>query len=214
VIITLEGSEKKTSKWVVHGIFLAVARFLSQWAVTLGRSDIQHATMCMSRFRAEPRQGHLQAVAETFGHLDNHRSASIEFRTGIPDCTEIEKEQPVEHDWSCVCGEVKEMTDPNFPNAKGKPVRASFFVDANLGHDKMTGRNCFGIISMLNLTPIDSCCKLTDRVETATCGSEFPSSLLPALVSTRFWQNVAKCVLLESPLMVQLACLETTSPLC
>jgi len=129
--------------------------------------------MCMSRFRAEPRQGHLQAVAKIFGYLDNYRSASIKFRTGIPDYSEIEKEQPVEFDWSYIYGKVKEMVDPNLPKAKGKSVRASFFIDANLGHDKVTGRSCCGIISMLNLTPIDSYCKLTNTVETATYGSEF-----------------------------------------
>jgi len=144
-----------------------------QWAATLGRIDIHHATMCMSRFRAEPRQGHLQAVAKMFGHLDNCRSASIKFRTGIPDCSEIEKEQPVAFDWSHICGKVKEMTYPNLPKAKGKSVRASFFVDVNLGHDKVTGRSCCGIISMLNLTPTDGNCKLTDTVETATHRSEF-----------------------------------------
>jgi len=52
-----------------------------QWAVTLGRLDIDHGTMCISRFRAEPRQGHLQAVAKIFGYLDSYRSASIKFRT-------------------------------------------------------------------------------------------------------------------------------------
>jgi len=144
-----------------------------QWAVTLGRLDIHHATMCMSRFRAEPRQGHLQAVAKMFGYLDNYRSASIKFRIGIPDHSEIEKEQPAEFDWSYICGKVKEMTDPNLPKEKGKSVRASFFIDANLGHDKVTGRSCCGIISMLNLTPIDSYCKLTNTVETTACGSEF-----------------------------------------
>jgi len=103
------------------------------------------------------------------------------------------------------------MTDPNLPKAKGKSVRASLFIDANLGHDKVTGRSCCGIISMLNLTPIDSYCKLTNTVETATYGSKFT---VAALVLTRFWQYVINCVLLESLLMVQLTCLETTSPLC
>jgi len=65
------------------------------------------------------------------------------------------------------------MTDPNLRKAKDKSVRASFFIDANLGHDKVTGRSCCGIISMLNLTPIDSYCKLTNTVETATYGSKF-----------------------------------------
>jgi len=123
-----------------------------QWAVTLGRLDTHHVSMCMSRFGAGPRKGHLQAVSKTFGCLDKCRSASIEFWTGIPDCSELEKEQPIEHDWSHICGEVEETTDPNLPTAKRKPVRAAFFTDANLGHDRVTGGSCGGIIAMLNLT--------------------------------------------------------------
>jgi len=61
----------------------------------------------------------------------------------------------------------------NLTKAKGKSVRASFFTDADLGHDWVTGGTHCGTISMLNLTPIGSSCKLTDTVETATCGSEF-----------------------------------------
>jgi len=37
----------------------------------------------------------------------------------------------------------------------------------------VTGRSCCGIISMLNLTLIGSCCNLNNTVETATYGSEF-----------------------------------------
>ncbi len=42
-----------------------------QWAVTLGRIDIHHYVMCMSHFRAQPRKGHLMAVARIFGYLSN-----------------------------------------------------------------------------------------------------------------------------------------------
>jgi len=48
-----------------------------QWAVTLGHIDIHHAVMSMSRFRAQPRKGHLMAVARIFGYLSNCKTASI-----------------------------------------------------------------------------------------------------------------------------------------
>lgn len=38
-----------------------------QWAVSLGRFDIQTATMTMSRFRAAPRQGHLDRLKHMYG---------------------------------------------------------------------------------------------------------------------------------------------------
>ena len=143
-----------------------------QWAVTIGRIDIHHAVMCMSRFRAQPRKGHMQAVTKIFGYLSNYRTASIKFRTDIPDYSKFELEQQTDFDWSYIYGTVKEMVPEGLPTPKGKPVRISLFVDANLGHDKVTGRSCSGIITMLNLTPMDFFCKLQNTVETATFGSE------------------------------------------
>ena len=144
-----------------------------QWAVTIGRIDIHHAVMCLSRFCAQPRKGHLQAVTKLFGYLNNYKSASIKFRTDIPDYSVIEQEQQSEFDWSYIYGKVKEMVPNGMPKPKGNPVRISLFVDANLGHDKVTGRSCSGILTMLNFTPTDWYCKLQNTVETATYGSEF-----------------------------------------
>ena len=144
-----------------------------QWAVTIGRIDIHHAVMCMSRFRAQPRKGHLQAVCKIFGYLNNYKTASIKFRTAIPDYSKFIQEQQTDFDWSYIYGKVKEMIPDGLPAAKGKSVRITFFLDANLGHDKVTGRSCSGIITMLNMTPTDWFCKLQNTVETATYSSEF-----------------------------------------
>lgn len=144
-----------------------------QWAVTIGRIDIHHACMIMSRFRAAPRKGHLQAVARIFGYLSNYRTASIKFRTDVPNYDKFINEQPAEHDWTYIYGKVKELVPDGLPEPKGKPVVQSYFIDANLGHDKVTGRSCSGIIELFNMTPIDSFCKLQNTVETATYGSEF-----------------------------------------
>ena len=129
--------------------------------------------MCMSRFRAGPKKGHLLAVSKIFGYLDNYKTASIKFRTELPDYSKFIAEQQTDFDWSYIYGKVTELVPDDVPKPKGKPVIATYFVDANLGHDKVTGRSCSGIISMLNLTPTAAFCKLQNTVETATYSSEF-----------------------------------------
>ena len=64
------------------------------------------------------------------------------------------------------------MVPENLPTAKGKSVRTTHFIDANLGHDKVTGRSCSGILTMCNLTPTDWYCRLQNTTETASYGSE------------------------------------------
>jgi hypothetical protein len=48
-----------------------------QWAVSLGRFDIQTSTMTMSRFRAAPRIGHLNRLTRMYGYLKKFASAAI-----------------------------------------------------------------------------------------------------------------------------------------
>jgi hypothetical protein len=40
-----------------------------QGAISLGRFDIQTATMTMSRFRTAPRKGHLERLKRIYGYL-------------------------------------------------------------------------------------------------------------------------------------------------
>jgi Reverse transcriptase (RNA-dependent DNA polymerase) len=49
-----------------------------QWAVSLGRFDIQTATMTMSRFHSAPRQGHLDILKRMYGYLKKFSSAAIQ----------------------------------------------------------------------------------------------------------------------------------------
>ena len=72
-----------------------------------------------------------------------------------------------------VYGSPPEEIDPRAPPPKGKMVRSSSFVDANLMHDLVTGRSATGIIELLNQTPIDWLSKRQSQVETAIYGSEF-----------------------------------------
>ena len=68
-----------------------------QWCVTLGRFDIAAAVMVMSRFRVEPREGHLERVKRIYGYLRKHPDAAIRFRTGIP--TNEEHFHMPQHSW-------------------------------------------------------------------------------------------------------------------
>ena len=82
--------------------------------------------------------------------------------------------ESTKHDWMySVYGSPTEPVPDNAPVPKGKPVRTTTFVDANLMHDYTTGKSVTGILHLLNQTPLDWFSKRQGQVETATYGSEF-----------------------------------------
>ena len=62
----------------------------AQWAVTLGRYDIQYATNTLARYAAYPKQGHLKSLIRLFGYLKHHRKYKITFRSDQPDHSDFE----------------------------------------------------------------------------------------------------------------------------
>jgi hypothetical protein len=54
-----------------------------QWVISLGRFDIQTATMTMSRFRTAPRKGHLEQLKHIYGYLRRFKSAAIRVRARL-----------------------------------------------------------------------------------------------------------------------------------
>jgi hypothetical protein len=149
-----------------------------QWAVALGRYDIQCSVMTMGRFRTAPRVGHLQRLERIAGFLRKYPDGAIRFRTDIPDYSALDH---VTYDWEySVYGGSQEELPNNMPPPRGKPVRTTTFEDANLLHDLTTGRSCTGILHLANQTPVAWFCKLQKTVETATYGSEFVAARLAA----------------------------------
>ena len=145
-----------------------------QWMITLCRSDIAQAIMSLNRFRQSPRIGHVERLICIIGYIRHFPHAAIRFRTGIPDHETLFGDTPVTHEWMhTIYGHVTEDIPPDMPTPKGRPVRLTTFVDANLMHDLVTGRSCSGILHLLNQTPIDWFTKRQKQVETATYGSEF-----------------------------------------
>jgi hypothetical protein len=116
-----------------------------QWAISLGRFDIQTATMTMSRFWCTaPKKGHLEQLKRIYGYLCRFKSAAIRVRINEPDFSTL----PVQKfDWAeTVYGNVQEEVPKDNPPPHGKPVVPVTSVDANLYHNIVTERSGTGIL--------------------------------------------------------------------
>ena len=142
-----------------------------QWLISLGRFDIAVHVMSLSRFRAQPRKGHLDRAKRIVGYLLFLPNGAIRFRTGEPDFSSL-KDQ--EYDWTrSVYSGSCEQIPHDIPKPLGKYVQTTHYVDANLQHDLATGKAVTAALHFLNQTPIDAYTKRQSTVETATYGSEF-----------------------------------------
>ena len=142
-----------------------------QWLISLGRFDIAVHVMSLSRFRAQPRKGHLDRAKRIVGYLLFLPDGAIRFRIGEPDFSSL-KDQ--EYDWTrTVYSGACEQIPHDIPKPLGKYVQTTHYVDANLHHDLATGKAVTAALHFLNQTPIDAYTKRQSTVETATYGSEF-----------------------------------------
>jgi len=142
-----------------------------QWVIQIGRFDITTSVMTLSRFRALPRQGHLDRIKRIYGYLRRYRHGKIRISTEVPDYSDIPMK---DYDWFYTCySGAKEEIPQDAPRPLGKGVKTTTFVDANLYHDLISGKSVTGLIHMFNQTIIDSYSKLQSTVETATFGSEY-----------------------------------------
>ena len=142
-----------------------------QWLISLGRFDIAVHVMSLSRFRAQPRKGHLDRAKRIVGYLLFLPDGAIRFRIGEPDFSSL-KDQ--EYDWTrTVYSGACEQIPHDIPKPLGKHVQTTHYVDVNLRHDLATGKAVTAALHFLNQTPIDAYTKRQSTVETATYGSEF-----------------------------------------
>ena len=142
-----------------------------QWLISLGCFDIAVHVMSLSRFRAQPRKGHLDRAKRIVGYLLFLPDGAIRFRTGEPDFSSL-KDQ--EYDWTrSVYSGACEQIPHDIPKPLGKHVQTTHYVDAILHHDLATGKAVTAVLHFLNQTPIDAYTKRQCTVETATYGSEF-----------------------------------------
>ena len=125
-----------------------------QWLISPGHFDIAVHVMSLSRFRAQPRKGHLDRAKRIVGYLLFLPDGAIRFRTGEPDLTSLNDQ---EYDWTrSVYSGACEQIPHDIPKPLGKHVQTTHYVDASLHHDLGTGKAVTAVLHFLNQTPIDA----------------------------------------------------------
>ena len=146
-----------------------------QWAVSIGRFDINTAVMTLSGYRQAPRTGHLTRARRVYGYLCNFRHFKLRFRVDEPDYSSVPGIQ--DYDWEhSVYGQHGEDVPHNVPPPLGKRIIITHYFDASLMHDVLSGKAVTGTVQFYNKTPVDWYCKKQSTSETATYGAEFLSS--------------------------------------
>ena len=132
-----------------------------QWLVTLGRFDIHAQVATMSRFRAVPRQGHMDRLKRIYSYAVRTKDYAIRFRTYQPDYSFLPDQ---DFDWTySVYGDVQEILPDDMPEPLGEEVINCL----------ATGKSLTGYLHFVDKTPVDWYSKKQATVETATYGSEF-----------------------------------------
>ena len=145
----------------------------AQWAITLGRFDIQYATMILSRYSIQPREGHLKRVLRIFGYLKHHLKARILIDLDEPNYDGVDF---LDHDWTETYPDAAEDIPDDMPKPVTRPVSITVYVDASHGSDLVTRRSVTGILLCVNKTPVKWYSKRQNTVESSTYGSELVAS--------------------------------------
>ena len=148
------------------------------WAVTIGRFDIQYSVTTMARYSHAPREGHLKAVVRIFGYLKKFRKAQLMIDPTLPDHSQFPYDDL--STWRDLYPDAEVETPKDAPKPKGEHVRITIWVDADHARDKVTCRSVTGVVVMLNSTIIKTYTKRQATVESSTYGSE----LVAARVAT------------------------------
>ena len=142
-----------------------------QWLVTLVRFDIHAQVATMSRFRAAPRQGHMDRLKRIYSHANRTKDYAIMFRTDQPDYSFLPDQ---DFDWAYSgYGNVEAVLPDDMPESLGEAVITTTTMEANLNHCLASGKSLTGCLHFVNKTPVDWYSKKQANVETATYGSEF-----------------------------------------
>ena len=142
-----------------------------QWLVTPGRFDLHTQVATMSKFRAPPRQGHMDRLKRIYYYAIRTKDYAIRFRTDQPDYSFLPDQ---DFDWMySVYGDVQEILPDDMPEPLDNAVVTMTTMDANLNCCLATGKSLAGCLHFANKTPVDWYSKKQGTLETDTYGSEF-----------------------------------------
>ena len=135
------------------------------------RFDIHVQVATMSRFKAAPRQKHMERLNRIYSYAIRTKDYAIMFRTDQPEYSFLPDQ---DFDWAySVYGNVQEILPDDMPDPLGEAVITTTTMDANLTHCLSTGKSLTGCLHFVNKTPVDWYSERQARVETTTYGSEF-----------------------------------------
>ena len=124
-----------------------------QWLVTLGRSDLHAQVATISRFRAAPKQGHMEKLKRIYFYAIRTRDNAIRLRTDQPDYSFLPDQ---DSDWTySIYGDIHEILPDGMPEPLGKAVLTNATMDANLNHCLATHNSLTGCLHFVNKTPVD-----------------------------------------------------------
>ena len=140
-----------------------------RWICEIGRIDILMPVSILSRYLVSARKGHLEQVFHIFAYLKHHPRSTMVFDDTVPS---YRGERFVKCDWSEFYPDAMEAIPDNMPEARGKEVTMSCFVDADHAGCRETRRSHSGILLFVNRAPIMWYSKRQNTVEASTYGSE------------------------------------------
>jgi hypothetical protein len=159
----------------------------AQWAITLGRFDIQFATNTMARYASMPREGHIKRCIRIFGYPKYNAKGRILFDPTDPNYDDIDF--PGHNDWTDLYPDAMEAIPEEAPTSKNKKLlKLTVIVDASHASDMITRRSVTGYLLFIGITPIKWYSKRQNTVETSTYGSELVAMriALEALLDLRY----------------------------
>jgi hypothetical protein len=143
--------------------FIGVLR----WMIELGRIDIMVSIAMLSRYLANPREGHLSEAKHVFAYLKALDRSSLIF-----DYQDMPVDESHFHsgDWSRYYPDAQEAIPLNAP---GQLVSMSCFVVADHAGCHVTRRSHTGILIYVQNAPIIWYSKRQNTMESSMFGSEF-----------------------------------------
>ena len=139
-----------------------------RWMVELGRIDINTEVSMLAAFSIAPRQGHLAAVLHLYAYLKKHNRSKLVF-----DSSYVDHDPHPVYDWADFY-EIKEEIKPSdMPEARGKKVQTTCWVDSDHSGDLVSRRSRTGVLIFCNKSPIIFYSKKQGSIETSSFGSEF-----------------------------------------
>ena len=140
-----------------------------RWLVELGRIDICAEVSMMSSYNCMPRVTHLYAVLNIFSYLQ----ANLDWKIVMDSAYNDHLPKLDKRDWSEFYPFAEKKDPPDMPEALGRAVELTMFVDASHATNLVTRQSRTGVLIYVNKAPIVWYSKKQNAVETSSFGSEF-----------------------------------------